>query len=142
MIDYSALPTVNALLNGTSAALLLAGFACIRAQRIAAHRACMVAAFVVSSLFLASYLAYHAHVGSVHFPGCGWARPVYYAILLSHTVLAVVIVPLVLRTLYLAARRRFDAHRTIARWTWPLWLYVSVTGVIIYWMLYRIRWEI
>ena len=142
MIGYQALPTVNALLNATSAVLLLAGFACIRAQRIAAHRARMVAACVVSSLFLASYLVYHAHVGSVPFPGRGWARPVYYAILLSHTVLAVVIVPLVLRTLYVAARRRFEAHRTIARWTWPLWLYVSVTGVIIYWMLYRIRWEI
>ena len=141
MISH-VLPTVNAALNGTSAVLLLAGYACIRAHRVAAHRLCMVSAFAASSLFLASYLWYHAHVGSVRFPGHGWARPAYYTILLSHTLLALIIVPLVLRTLYLALRRNFSAHRAIARWTWPLWLYVSVTGVIIYWMLYRIRWEI
>lgn len=139
-MNYHLLPSLNAVLNGTSAVLLLAGFACIRAGRITAHRWCMVSAFVVSSLFLTSYLTYHAHAGSVRFPGRGWARPVYYTVLVSHTVLAVVIVPLVLRTLYLAARQRFDAHRALARWTWPLWLYVSVTGVIIYWLLYRVSW--
>ena len=140
-MDYHALPAVNATLNGASALLLLAGFGCIRAQRVTAHKLCMTAAFAASTLFLASYLTYHAHVGSVRFPGHGAARAVYLAILGSHTLLAVAIVPLVLRTLYVALRGRFAAHRAIARWTLPLWLYVSVTGVIIYWMLYRIRWE-
>ena len=139
-MDYQALPRVNAMLNGASAALLVAGFACIRAQRVHAHAACMLTACVTSTLFLVSYLTYHAHVGSVRFPGQGGARTLYFAILISHTILAVGIVPLVLRTLYLAARRRFAAHRALARWTLPLWLYVSVTGVIIYWMLYRVTW--
>ena len=101
----------------------------------------MSAAFLVSSMFLASYLCYHARVGSVRFQGTGGVRRVYFALLISHTVLAAAIVPLALRTLYLAARGRFEAHRRIARWTLPLWLYVSVTGVVVYWMLYRMEWS-
>ena len=100
----------------------------------------MQSAFVVSVLFLISYLTYHAIHGATRFPGIGAARHLYLFILVSHTILAVVIVPLVLRTLYLGRRRRDEAHRRIARWTFPLWLYVSVTGVIVYWMLYRIKW--
>lgn len=98
----------------------------------------MLSAFFVSTLFLISYLVYHAQVGSVRFPGQGWVRPVYFSVLLSHTVLAVTIVPLALATLSRALRGRFDDHRRIARWTLPLWLYVSVTGVVVYWMLYRL----
>jgi putative membrane protein len=104
---------------------------------MAAHRAFMLAALASSSLFLASYLYYHAHVGSVHFQGRGWSRPVYFTILTSHTILAAVIVPMVIITLIRALRGRFDRHRAIARWTYPLWMYVSVTGVIVYFMLYR-----
>ncbi len=134
----AAWPLFNASLNATSAVLVLAGFACIRAKRVAAHRLFMVGACLVTAVFFASYLAYHARVGSVRFAGTGWSRPVYFAILISHTVLAIVIVPLVLRTLFLAARERIDAHRRIAHWTLPLWLYVSVTGIVVYWMLYRL----
>ena len=138
MTDYSIFPAINAILNGTSAILLLAGRALIARKRISAHRSVMLAALVTSSLFLISYLYYHAHVGSVHFRGTGWSRPVYFTILGTHTILAAVIVPMVLVTLSRALRQRFDRHRAIARWTFPLWLYVSVTGVIIYLMLYRI----
>ncbi len=130
-------PAWNAALNAASAGLLVAGFLCIRAKRIPAHRICMSGAASASTLFFASYVAYHLQVGSVRFQGTGWTRPFYFTVLLSHTVLAVVIVPLVLRTLFLAVRGRFDAHRAIARWTLPLWLYVSVTGVMVYWMLYQ-----
>ena len=98
----------------------------------------MIAAFCTSTLFLVSYLVYHAHMGSKHFPGQGWIRTVYFSILLTHTVLAAVIVPMVLVTLSRALRARYDRHRAIARWTLPIWLYVSVTGVVVYWMLYRI----
>jgi uncharacterized membrane protein YozB (DUF420 family) len=98
----------------------------------------MIAALVTSTAFLACYLYYHAHVGSIHFPGTGWARPLYFTILISHTILAVVIVPMIIITLSRALRARFDRHRMIARWTFPLWLYVSITGVVIYFMLYRI----
>ncbi len=129
-------PTINAALNLTSAVLLIVGYRCIRRKAIESHRWCMVAACLTSLVFLASYLSYHARVGSVRFTGTGWVRPLYFAILISHTILAVVIVPLVARTLYLAARGRFDRHRAIARWTLPLWFYVSVTGVVIYVMLY------
>jgi len=132
-------PALNAALNATSAVLLLVGFACIRAKRLAVHAGCMIGAFLVSLAFLVSYLTYHAHVGSVRFQGTGWIRPVYFTILLTHTALAIVIVPLILRTLWLALRRRWRAHRAIAQWTLPLWLYVSVTGVVVYWMLYRLR---
>ena len=133
----AVLPHVNAALNATSAVLLLTGWACIRAKRVGAHRRCMMAACGVTALFLASYLTYHAQVGSVRFRGTGWLRPAYFTILISHTVLAIVIVPMVLRTLFLAVRNRIAAHRAMARWTLPLWLYVSVTGVVVYLMLYH-----
>ena len=137
MIPVSSLPSVNAALNSASALLLIAGYLFIRNKRVRAHKACMLAAFTTSSLFLLSYLVYHYNVGSVPFRGQGWIRTVYFAILISHTVLAVLIVPLVLITLTRALKGNFDRHRRIARWTFPLWLYVSVTGVIVYWMLYR-----
>ena len=138
MISIHDLPGLNAILNSTSATLLTAGYFCIRARRVTAHKVCMVSAFFVSTLFLISYLVYHAQVGSVRFPGQGWVRPVYFSVLLSHTALAVTIVPLALVTLSRALRGRFDEHRRIARWTLPLWLYVSVTGVVVYLMLYRL----
>ena len=138
-MDIAALPAVNAGLNATSAALLLAGYVCIRRRWIAAHRACMTSAVIVSSLFLLSYVTYHAQVGSKHFPGTGWVRPCYVTLLASHTMLAILIVPLVARTLYLAVRGRFEAHRRLARWTLPLWCYVSVTGIVVYWMLYVVH---
>ncbi|MBI3996100.1 MAG: DUF420 domain-containing protein [Candidatus Omnitrophica bacterium] len=131
-------PSLNAVLNATSAILLMAGALCIKAGRIGAHRACMLAACATSTLFLISYVAYHAQAGSVHFRGTGWTRPAYFTILISHTILAVVIVPLAARTLFLAARERFADHRAMARWTLPVWLYVSVTGVVVYLMLYRL----
>lgn len=132
------LPHLNALLNTTSALLLLAGFRFIRLGRIQAHRNCQVTAVVTSTLFLISYLTYHYYHGATRFAGQGLVRPVYFAILITHTILAVVIVPLIIVTLYRAARRDFLRHRRIARWTLPLWLYVSVTGVIVYLMLYQI----
>lgn len=135
--NYAIFPVINAGLNTTSTILLLIGHRFIKRGRMAAHRALMIAAIVSSSLFLISYLYYHAHVGSVHFQGQGWSRPVYFTILISHTILAATIVPLVIMTLSRALRGRFDRHRAIARWTYPLWLYVSVTGVVIYFMLYR-----
>lgn len=132
------LPALNAALNATSAALLLAGYLLIRAGRRNAHRAAMLLALVSSSAFLACYLYYHFHVGSVRFARTGALRALYLAILLTHTVLAVAILPLIAVTLSRALRGRFDAHRRIARVTLPLWVYVSVTGVVIYWMLYRL----
>lgn len=136
--QYAIFPVINATLNGTSAVLLYVGHGFIKRGKMAAHRALMIAALVTSSLFLTSYLYYHAHVGSVRFQGQGWSRPVYFAILISHTILAAVIVPLVIITLTRALRERFDKHRAIARWTYPIWLYVSVTGVVIYFMLYHL----
>ncbi|HVO81239.1 MAG TPA: DUF420 domain-containing protein [Terriglobales bacterium] len=136
--QYAVFPVINATLNGTSAVLLLVGRSLIKRGRIAAHRAVMLTAVGTSSLFLISYLYYHAHVGSVRFQGQGWSRPVYFSILISHTLLAAAIVPLVIITLSRALRRRFDRHRAIARWTFPLWLYVSLTGVVIYLMLYKL----
>ena len=135
--EYAGFPALEAILNGTSAVLLLVGRGFIKRGRIAAHRAVMIAALVSSSLFLVCYLYYHAHVGSVHFQGQGWSRPVYFSILISHTILAAAIVPMVIITLNRALRARFDRHRAIARWTFPLWLYVSVTGVLVYFMLYH-----
>jgi len=135
---FAIFPALNATLNGASAVLLLAGRWYISRGRIAVHRAFMLSAIITSSLFLASYLYYHAHVGSVPFQGLGWSRPVYFAILTTHTILAAVIVPMVIITLSRALRRRFDRHRAIARWTFPLWLYVSITGVVIYVMLYHL----
>lgn len=141
MIPLSSLPALNASLNATSALLLLAGYYFIRNRRITAHKTCMVSAFVVSALFLISYLYYHAHHGSTPFPGQGWVRPVYFVILITHIILAAAILPLALVTLYRAWQEQFDRHRRIARWTLPLWLYVSVTGVVIYWMLYQVSWQ-
>jgi len=135
---FSIFPVINASLNGTSAVLLVTAHSMIKRGRVATHRGLMLAAVITSSLFLVSYLYYHAHVGSVHFRGLGWSRPVYFSILISHTTLAAAIVPLVIITLSRALRQRFDRHRAIARWTYPIWLYVSVTGVIIYFMLYHL----
>lgn len=135
--QYAIFPIINASLNGASAVLLVRAHSMIKRGRMAAHRGLMLAAVVTSSLFLASYLYYHWHVGSVRFQGSGWSRPVYFSILISHTLLAATIVPLVIITLSRALRGNFDRHRALARWTYPLWLYVSVTGVVIYFMLYR-----
>ena len=132
------LPALNAALNATSAVLLLLGWRLIRRGRIEAHRRAMLAAVASSTLFLVSYVAYHAQVGSVRFQGRGALRVVYFTILTTHTILAVAIVPLVLVTLVRALQARFDRHRRLARITLPLWSYVSVTGVVIYWMLYRL----
>ena len=134
----SVLPLVNACLNGTSALLLTVGYGFIRQRKVTAHKTCMVTAFVVSSCFLVSYVVYHYHAGSKPFGGHGWIRGVYYPLLLSHLVLAALIVPLALTTLYRAWRGQFARHRRIARWTLPVWLYVSVTGVLVYWMLYHL----
>lgn len=131
------LPGLNAALNAASAALVLAGWLLVRRGRVEAHRKVMVAALACSGLFLVSYLVYHAQVGSVRFQGRGPVRTVYFAILISHTVLAAAIVPLVLVTVRRALRRQFDRHRSLARVTLPLWGYVSITGVVVYWMLYR-----
>ena len=136
--QYAMFPVIDASLNGASAVLLAIGHSFIKHGRMAAHRAVMLTALVSSSLFLASYLYYHWHVGSIHFQGQGWSRPVYFSILISHTVLAAAIVPMIFITLSRALRQRFDRHRAIARWTYPLWMYVSVTGVIVYFMLYQI----
>lgn len=135
--QFAIFPVINASLNGTSAVLLGIAHSMIKRGQVAVHRMLMLAAIATSTLFLISYLYYHAHVGSVHFPGHGWIRRIYFTILISHTILAAAIVPLVMVTLSRALQNRFDRHRAIARWTYPLWLYVSVTGVVIYFMLYR-----
>ena len=137
-MSFADLPTVNALLNATAATLLVAGFFLIRSGRRDAHRRAMTAAFACSVLFLASYLVYHFEVGSVRFQGTGTVRTVYLSILLTHTVLATAVPFLAVATLVLARKERFDAHRRLARVTLPIWLYVSVTGVVIYLMLYRL----
>lgn len=136
MLSYSNLPTVNAALNFTSAVLLLIGFVFIKQKKVLAHRICMSSAFATSVLFLVSYLVYHAHAGAVRYTGTGPIRTVYFAILITHTILAAVVPVLAVMTLTLALRSKFDRHRRLARWTLPIWLYVSVTGVIIYLMLY------
>ena len=138
MIALSDLPGVNAVLNTASALLLATGYLFIRKGRVALHRFCMLSALLTSTLFLASYLIYHYNVGSVPFQGRGWIRAVYLAILISHTILATAILPLVLITVTRALKGSFERHKRIARWTLPLWLYVSVTGVVVYWMLYRL----
>ena len=138
MMTIADLPALNATLNATSAVLLTIGWVLIRRGRWRQHRAFMIAAFCTSVLFLISYLTYHAHIGSKHFTGQGTIRVVYFTILLTHTVLAALIVPLILITLSRALSSRFDRHRAIARWTLPLWMYVSVTGVVVYWMLYQL----
>jgi putative membrane protein len=129
---------LNATLNALATVFLTLGFIFIRQKRIVAHRNCMIGALTVSAAFLTSYVIYHYHAGSVPFTGQGWIRWVYFPILISHIILAIVIVPLVLMTVIRAARQRFESHRRIARWTWPLWIYVSVTGVVIYVMLYHL----
>ena len=138
MTDYAIFPAMNAALTGASAVLILVGRNFIRRGRMAAHRAVMIAAIITSSLFLTSYLYYHSQVGSVRFQGQGVARSIYFAILGTHTVLAAVVVPLVIVTFALALRGRYQRHRSLARWTFPVWLYVSVTGVVIYVMLYHL----
>lgn len=136
--DVAALPALNALLNGASAVLLTAGWVFVRRRRIAAHRACMLGAFCVSVLFLVSYVVYHALAGSRPFTGQGWVRGFYFAVLISHIVLAASMVPFVLTTLYRALGGDFVRHARLARWTVPVWLYVSVTGVLVYWLLYHL----
>ena len=136
-MTVSDLPALNASLNALATLFLLAGYMCVRQQKIAAHRACMLAALATSALFLTSYLIYHYNVGSRPFTGTGAIRFAYFAILISHVLLAIAIVPMVLVTVSRALTGRFDRHRRIARITWPLWMYVSVTGVIVYVMLYR-----
>lgn len=134
----AALPTVNAILNGISALLLVTGYLMIRRRQVTAHKLCMGTAFVTSTVFLVSYLTLRYYAGMTGFTGQGWIRPVYFTILISHTILAATIVPLALVTLSRALRSRFDRHVRIARFTLPLWLYVSVTGVIVYVMLYHL----
>jgi len=135
---YGDLPHLNAILNGCSAALLISGYISIRRKRMKAHRAFMVATFAASILFLISYLVYHAHAGSVQFQASGWVRLLYFAILISHSILAAAVVPLAVTALSFALKGKWDWHRRIARWTFPIWLYVSVTGVLVYWMLYHL----
>lgn len=138
MISFSDFPAVDATLNATSAVLLTLGYFFIRRKNVQAHKVCMLSAFATSTLFLICYLTYHSFHGVTRFPGRGAIRGFYFGLLGSHTILAVLIVPLVLTTLYRAWRERFDLHKRIARRTLPLWLYVSVTGVIVYWMLYHL----
>ena len=137
-MTVSDLPAVNASLNALSTVLLISGYILIRLRKQNAHRNCMVAAFVTSTLFLMSYLYYHAHAKTTHFVDPAWFRPIYLTILLTHTVLAVVIVPMVFITFARALKQQFDRHKAIARWTWPIWMYVSITGVVIYLILYQI----
>ena len=138
MIPLESFPALNASLNGTTAVLLVIGWFLIRAGKREAHRWTMVTAFGVSSVFLACYLWYHAHHGVTHYEKTGLMRTVYFTILGTHTVLAVLVLPIILRTLYLAANERFEEHRKAARWAFPIWLYVSTTGVAVYWILYRL----
>lgn len=137
-MSISDLPSLNGALNAVSTMLLLAGYRFIRRREVQRHRLCMVTAFVVSVAFLISYVVYHYQAGSTRFPGVGWIRPFYFMMLASHVVLAALIPPLALVTLVRATRGDFQRHRRIARWTLPAWLYVSGTGVAIYWMLYHV----
>jgi len=138
LIPLRVFPTINAALNGLAALLLVSGFALIRSRRVRAHRNCMLSATAVSLVFLTSYLYYHFHAGVTRFPGSGLLRGVYLGVLLSHTVLAAITPFLVGITLWFALRGRLERHRKVARWTLPIWLYVSVTGVVVYWMLYHL----
>jgi putative membrane protein len=137
-MTISDLPLLNACLNGTSALLLTIGYIQIKKQRQTAHRNCMIGAFVTSTLFLISYLYYHYHARTTRFLEPQWFRPIYLTILLTHTLLATIIVPMVLVTFWRAIKQQWDRHKKIARWTWPIWMYVSITGVIIYLILYQI----
>ena len=138
MLKLHDLPTLNAILNSTSAVLIVVGYFLIRARRVEAHRRTMLAAFTTSTLFLIIYLVYHAQVGSVHFRGTGAIRTVYFTILITHTILAIVVAPMVVVTLFRGLKGRFEKHRKLARITLPIWLYVSVTGVVVYAMLYHL----
>lgn len=142
MISVHDLPAVNASLNALSGVLLLCGYVLVRARRIAAHRAVMIAAFVASSLFLICYVVYHAQVGSVPFPRQGFVRPLYFTILITHVLLAATVPPLAIVTLTRGLKGRYPQHRRIARWTFPIWMYVSVTGVLVYVLLYQPAWLI
>jgi uncharacterized membrane protein YozB (DUF420 family) len=135
-----SLPAVNASLNALSGVLLLIGYVLIRKGRRQQHRACMIAAFMTSSLFLGCYLVYHAQVGSVPFPRYGFVRPLYFTILITHVTLAIAVLPLAIITLSRGLKARYSKHRAIARWTFPIWLYVSVTGVLVYTLLYQPTW--
>jgi uncharacterized membrane protein YozB (DUF420 family) len=135
---HSILPTINAVLNGSSAVLLSLGYYFIRRRRIAAHQICMSTAFVVSGMFLVTYVVHHYEVGSVRFAGPSWLKTIYLGVLIPHVALSAVMLPMALTTLTHAWRGRFDRHRRIARWTLPIWLYVSVSGVAVYWMLYHL----
>ena len=135
-IPLNSIPAINASLNALCTAFLMVGYLFIRAKKVAAHRFCMLTAFACSVAFLVFYLYFHLHAGIIRFGGQGWIRPVYFSLLISHTILAGAIPVLAIVTLSFALRSRFDKHRRIARWTLPLWLYVSVTGVVIYWLLY------
>lgn len=137
-MSYHALAPLNSILNATAAILLLLGFYCIRRKWVRLHRIFMLAAVTVSSAFLISYTVYHYHVGDVRFQGHGWVRPLYFTILTSHVFLAAVIVPLVLVTLWRALTGSFRRHRRIARWAWPIWIYVSITGVVVYLLCYQL----
>jgi putative membrane protein len=136
-MDYSVLPAVNASLNALAGSFLLSGFYLIKSKRIPAHRACMITAAVCSLLFFASYITYHLHAGTTRFTHMGWPRILYFTILLTHTPLAVLVLPLAVITLIRALKGDFARHKRLARWTWPIWIYVSVTGVLIYFMLYQ-----
>jgi uncharacterized membrane protein YozB (DUF420 family) len=138
VINYALLPAVNATLNATSGILLAIGYVLIKRRQINAHRNCMLLAFASSTLFLISYVVYHLHIGSRPFPGVGPIRFVYFSILISHVLLAIVIVPMAIMSLTRGLKGRYASHRRIARKTFPLWMYVSVTGVIVYWMLYQL----
>lgn len=138
MIPLESLPTIDAFLNAASTVLLVTGYVMIRGKRIAAHRACMLSALACSVLFLIGYLTYHFQVGTTRYDGEGILRPIYFTILTTHTILAMVLGPMVIITLVRALRERFDRHKAIARWTLPIWLYVSVTGVVVYLMLYQL----
>ena len=138
MINYALLPAVNATLNATSGILLATGYVLIKRRQINAHRNCMLTAFASSTLFLISYVIYHAHIGSRAFPGAGPVRLLYFTILISHVLLAIVILPLAITTLTRGLRGQYSRHVQIARWTFPIWMYVSVTGVIVYLMLYQL----
>jgi uncharacterized membrane protein YozB (DUF420 family) len=137
MFDYSTLPAVNATLNATSGIFLFTGYLLIKKRQINAHRNAMLAAFASSMLFLTSYLVYHYHTGSRPFPGTGTIRLVYFVILISHVLLAIAILPLAISTLTKGLRGQYSRHKRVAKWTFPLWMYVSVTGVVVYVMLYR-----
>jgi uncharacterized membrane protein YozB (DUF420 family) len=138
MLSVYDMPALNALLNGTSFALLLTGFFFIKRGKVSAHKSCMIAALTVSVLFLISYIVYHYQVGSVRFTKEGWIRPLYFTILITHTILAMAVPPLAVLTLFRALKERFSKHKKIARWTLPIWMYVSVTGIIVYLMLYQL----